>query len=120
MTQLPTGAYAFFARRNLLKIPKTLENFAPMAWTEYSKPWSNANAIKIMKDGTLLEAVNLCDVTQETEMMYHKNCYVTFTSSLHLGRLKKNLEAKKSPCADEKFNKLKESDLTKQHGHIRF
>ena len=34
-------------------------------------------------------------------MVYHKNCYVTFTSSLHLGRPKKNFDAKKSPCADE-------------------
>ena len=38
---------------------------------------------------------------QDYEMVYHKNCYVTFTSSLHLGRPKKNFEAKQSPCADE-------------------
>ena len=73
MTKLLTGAYAFFASRNLLKVP--LKNLAPMAWTEYSK--------------------------QDYEMVYHKNCYVTFTSSLHLSRPKKNFQGKKSPCADE-------------------
>ena len=71
-----------------------------MSWTEYSKPWLNVK----VEDEIIerLEAVNLSDAIQETEMVYHKNCCTTFTSLLHLGRMKKNFDAKKSPCADDK------------------
>ena len=75
MAQLLTGAYVFFASRNLLKIP--LKNVAPMAWTEYSKQQLNVNDINI------------------TKWYIIKTVYVTFTSSLHLGRPKKHFEAKK-------------------------
>ena len=31
-----------------------------------------------------LEMVNLADVIQDTGIVYHKDCYGTFTSSMHL------------------------------------
>ena len=76
-----TGAYAFFASRNLLKIPlKRL----------------GTNGLDRVQQA-LVERKRYPDY----EMVYHKNCYVTFTSSLPLGRPKKHFDAKKSPCADE-------------------
>ena len=95
MTQLLTGAYALFARRNVLKI--SLENLAPMAWTEYSKPWLNVNDIKITKDGTLLKTGSCESQRCNTRDGNGVSCYVTFTSSLHLRRLKKTLRLNKSP-----------------------
>lgn len=46
-----------------------------------------------------LEAANLQVVYDETELKYHKDCYGTFTSSMHLNRLKKAFESK-HPCAE--------------------
>ena len=76
MTELLT--YAFFASRNLPT--KTL---APMAWTEYSKPWLNVNDIKIMT-WFIIKTV-----------MLHSKVHCIWADR------RVTLRLKKSPCANE-------------------
>ena len=39
-----------------------------------------------------LQASNLDELCQKGEVLYHKDCYATFTSSLHLNRLKNKVD----------------------------
>ena len=39
-----------------------------------------------------LQASNLDELCQKGEILYHKDCYATFTSSLHLNRLKNKVD----------------------------
>ena len=56
-----------------------------------------------------LDAVNFQSLSGDTEFVYHKDCYGTFTSAMHLRRLKKKFETK--ICAEEGAS-TSESDQT--------
>ena len=84
--------YAFFASRNL------------------PTQKLGANGLDRVQQATVE-----CKRYQDYEMVYHKNCYVTFTSSLHLGRPKKNFEAKKSPCADQEASTSSKNQTLQMH-----
>ena len=57
-----------------------------------------------------LDAVNFQSLSGDTEFVYHKDCYGTFTSAMHLRRLRTKFETK--ACADQEGASTSTGDQT--------